>query len=360
MSLNPAHPSQFLETALIELIRRHAPEAEALGQLHPEWLQEVYARKWFLLFAPESLGGLEMNLIDAVRLEEALAWADGSLGWTITLCAGAAWFVGFLEPSLSAELFKESHTCICGSGAPGGTAEALDGGYLVNGSWKYASGTPHATAFTANCRMDDGSIRAFIFLPSEVDWQPVWKTMGMTATASHSFTIKDQWVSKSRAFQIAPEHAVLQQAIYQYPFGLFADVTLCANLMGMARHFLDLIEERAADLTQRFAGFAALSDQRSRAFVNARCEFYDAVESSWNFCYAGSVISELMELQTKKACHELVAACRALMQDLYPYCGLGAASRDSEINRVWRDFHIAGQHALFLRLAESASLAGRM
>lgn len=349
MSVYPEHPSKYLSEDLTTLVRRQAPDAEAEGQLPSEWLEEAYRRKWFQLFVPESLGGLGASLIDAIRLEEALAWADGSLGWTVTLCAGAGWFAGFLDATLSEAVFHNSRACVCGSGALGGRAEDLDGGYLVNGSWSYASGTPHATAFTANCRLNDGTVKAFVFLPSEVDWQPVWKAMGMVATASHSFTVTDQWVPKTRAFQIDPEHAVLGQAIYQYPFGLFADVTLSANLMGMARHFLDLLEDRIADLTQRYPDFATLFDLRSRAFVDARCTFYAALETSWNFCFAGNQISEAMSARTKLACQELLIASRTLLQDLYPYCGLSAASRDSEINRVWRDFNTAGQHALFLR-----------
>jgi hypothetical protein len=43
----------------------------------------------------------------------------------------------------------------------------------------------------------------------------------------------------------------------------------------------------------------------------------------------------------------LVLAARRAVGDIYPYCGLRAAQVDSDINRVWRDFHTAGQHALF-------------
>jgi hypothetical protein len=47
---------------------------------------------------------------------------------------------------------------------------------------------------------------------------------------------------------------------------------------------------------------------------------------------------------------EWVAASRHAVDTLYPYCGLVAASADSDINRVWRDFHTASQHALLTPL----------
>jgi hypothetical protein len=43
-----------------------------------------------------------------------------------------------------------------------------------------------------------------------------------------------------------------------------------------------------------------------------------------------------------------VAASRHAVDTLYPYCGLYAARVDSPINRVWRDFHTASQHALLM------------
>jgi hypothetical protein len=45
---------------------------------------------------------------------------------------------------------------------------------------------------------------------------------------------------------------------------------------------------------------------------------------------------------------EWVAASRRAVDALYPYCGLYAAREDSPINRVWRDFHTASQHALLM------------
>jgi hypothetical protein len=42
----------------------------------------------------------------------------------------------------------------------------------------------------------------------------------------------------------------------------------------------------------------------------------------------------------------LAKQAQHIVNVLYPYCGLRAASPDTEINRVWRDLHTASQHAL--------------
>ena len=71
-------------------------------------------------------------------------------GW-LRLCSGAGWFGGFISPEIAGAVFNKPHVCLAGSGAVSGTAEITASGYIINGSWKYASGAHHATHITANC-----------------------------------------------------------------------------------------------------------------------------------------------------------------------------------------------------------------
>jgi hypothetical protein len=43
----------------------------------------------------------------------------------------------------------------------------------------------------------------------------------------------------------------------------------------------------------------------------------------------------------------MVKLARNAVDDLYPYCGMTAAEQESDINRVWRDFHTASLHTIF-------------
>jgi len=168
------HPSEIIEHALADRMRSFSMDAEKSGQLHPEQIGLIRQNNWLNLFVPKQYGGLELALPEALRIEEALAWVDGSMGWTLTLCSGAAWFVGFLDPGFAKQLFADPLVCLAGSGRATGIATIIDGGYMVSGSWNYASGAPFATAFTANCLIEkdglpllqeDGSqaIRSFVF-----------------------------------------------------------------------------------------------------------------------------------------------------------------------------------------------------
>jgi hypothetical protein len=78
---------------------------------------------------------MELALLQAVRLEEAIAEAEGSCGWVVTRCAGAGWFAGFLPPALAREVVATAGMCLAGSGAATGTAQRTAEGWRINGRW---------------------------------------------------------------------------------------------------------------------------------------------------------------------------------------------------------------------------------
>ncbi|MCZ8215673.1 MAG: hypothetical protein O9262_05500, partial [Cyclobacteriaceae bacterium] len=151
MAYNIHHPSSIIDQQLITTLRNVAPDAEQLFMLHPAQLDIIYSQRWFKLFVPVEFGGLELSLPEVLKLEEALSWVDGSLGWVVTLCAGAGWFVGFIPHTVAEKIFTNEKLCLAGSGAMNGYADLTENGFVINGSWPYASGAMHATAFTANC-----------------------------------------------------------------------------------------------------------------------------------------------------------------------------------------------------------------
>src|SRR5437879_1901612 len=248
------HPSTYIEKADVNIIRNTAAEAEQLGMLHPEQLRVVYKREWFKLLVPQSYTGRQITLPNLVRLQEAISWTDGSTGWAVTLCSGAGWFGGFMSPEIAQQVFSDPNVCLAGSGAAGGTADITAAGYIINGTWKYASGAHHATHITANCIIekdgepvldDDGQplMLPFIVDKKDVNILPAWKYIGMAATGSDAFEIKNLAVESNRQFKIDPSAAIVSNPLYQYPFLQLAEATLAVNLSGIAIHFMDLCED---------------------------------------------------------------------------------------------------------------------
>ncbi|MBE9584816.1 acyl-CoA dehydrogenase [Mucilaginibacter sp. JRF] len=358
------HPSTLLKPEWVDIIRRHVPEAEKTGKLHPVQLALVHEQGWFKFLVPAAYAGLELNLPDQVRLEESLAWVNGSLGWVVTLCSGAGWFGGFIEPDAAGDIFANPQLCLAGSGAPSGTATITEDGYIINGEWKYASGIQHATHVTANCVIkqgdetvlnEDGSplILPFVFNREDVNIQSAWKYVGMMCTGSDAYRVDNLFVPANRCFKIDASAAKVDGALYYYPFMQLAEATLTANMSGLAIHFTDLCETLFAD--KPFRGrYNAVQQQKVQQLLqvsveklnNARADFYQAVDASWQaVSQKADSAKELKAVST--TAHTLATLARNVVDELYPYCGLIAANPDTEINQVWRDLHTASQHSLF-------------
>jgi alkylation response protein AidB-like acyl-CoA dehydrogenase len=350
-------------------IVRHAARADAARWLHPVQQALLHRRGWLRMLAPAAVGGAELPLPEVVRLEEAVARLDGSAAWTLTLCAGAGWFAGFLPPRLAREILATRRVCLAGSGAPTGYADREGEGYRVTGYWDYASGAPMATHFTFNAVLRrDGEvlldehgkprIRAFVVPAALVERDPTWRSMGLRATASDSYRMTARWVSAEHAFEIDPARAVAQGPLYRFPFLAFAYVTLAANVAGMAWHFVELAHECIAKRRNRFAEdnsrlidapqVAAVLEATRARLHDVRTRVYVALDEAWGSAAGEGRVSGAQAEALESLSIEWVAASRAAVDTLFPYCGLYAAREDSEINRVWRDFHTASQHALLM------------
>ncbi len=361
------HPSFFVDGLITDTIRKYVAEAEQMGSLNPQQLSVIYKERWFNLFVPKEYGGLGLSLPEALSIEEAVAWIDGSTGWAVTLCSGANWFIGFLDPEIAETIFDLSKACLAGSGRAAGIAKMLNDEYEISGKWPYATGAAHATAFTANCliekdgkmvKNEDGSelIESFIFFSNEVTIHEDWKAMGMIATSSNSFEVKNLTVNKNRRFVIDEKQTVLPDKIYQYPFLQFAEATLAVNISGMAIHYLDLFEaiinERTADThftNEQQLSLSLRHDIAKTQLDEARQLFFKTIQRSWNEGKGSKGFSAQTLKEASIVSREMAATSRRMVDEMFPYCGLIAADEKSEINRIWRNLHTASLHPLLLQ-----------
>lgn len=347
-------------------LSRCAAAADAAGMLQPGQRALIQRRGWLTMLAPRACGGAELALPDAVRLEEAVAAADGSCGWVVTLCAGAGWFAGFLPPALARELIATPRVCLAGSGAPGGQAERDGDGWRLAGRWGHATGAPWATHFTLNAVLQERGqplldaqgqprIRAFVVPADAVEVLPTWSSIGLRATASHAFALRGCRVPADHGFDIDPRCATADGPLYRFPFRPLAFVTLAANLAGMAGRFIELA---GAAIERRLdpAGGGRIGDPVRVAaelggaredFAGARDRFYRLLDAAWAQVAGGELPPAAAMAALETAARTLVSCARQAVDGLYPYAGLQAADPRSELNRVWRDFHTATQHALW-------------
>jgi alkylation response protein AidB-like acyl-CoA dehydrogenase len=346
----------------INHLRKLCKDAEKKGSLPNALLKIAYEEKWFKLFLPKAYDGLELDLPEALRYEEQLAYIDGSLGWTITLCAGANLFAGYIHSNKAASIFSSPKVCFGGSGAVSGVAAKVKDGYIVSGFWRYATGAPHLTHFTANCTIEEDGrpllnednrpvVRSFFFNKKDVTIHEDWDTMGLVATAGHSFSVKNLKVPFEQSFVIDPAYASLKDSIYQYPFMPLAESTIAVNTLGMTRRFIELaleiVTKRQSKIGDAAYTIATERIHTAQQKINQLAELlYQWVHTSWDELISKGQPSKKNTTRIADKSRELVNQCRTAVTAIYPYCGLAATHPSSDINRVFRDIFTGSQHGL--------------
>ena len=331
-----------------ELIRRESRQAELRASLTPAQLELVYENQWFHLLVPQRLGGKEMALPAFARLMERLAFVDGSFAWNVNLGAGANMFSGFMEREEAARVFADRKACVAGSGARTGTARAFNGGFIIEGEWKYASGSAHATFFSLNAEVvgsEEQTYRSFLVPASKVEVFDSWKVFGMRATSSCNFRVDSVWVPASYCFDLQKPSPNFSSALYRFPFMLLAEINMLVMATGLASRFADLVQEALEEKGRWTARASALVEGSLADFSASRIRVYDLLDRIWVSVEQGQEIGGQGK-EFRAAVLECAAASRRLVDQLYPYAGMKVLFEETDISRVFRDFKVASQHAL--------------
>lgn len=350
---------QALNIPETDLIRNEASLAEKTGKLTNAQLSVIYKNNWFHLLVPKSLGGEEMPLPEFAKFMEHLAAIDGSFAWNVNLGAGANMFAGFMEQTAASKIFANKKTCVAGSGSVGGSAEAKNDGFIINGHWKYASGSAHATYFSLNALLVNGKnneYASFLVPAAEVELLNTWNVFGMKATSSCEFKVNNIWVPKSYIFDLQKPSPAINSALYRFPFMQLAEINMLVMITGLAIHFYEQIVELAKEkvLTNRDQNKGLLlfdlpifkEASNISSFLEKRDTTFFLLEQLWQEVINERKIPNELSSSFSKSVSDTATAARQLVDILYPFAGMKVVFQDTEISRIYRDFKVASQHAL--------------
>ena len=310
-------------------------------------LQSIHQQKHLLIWVPERFGGLNLSFSKGLQLLMQLAEQNGSLGWLVTLCSGANYFSRNLRPAIANQLFAQSNVCFGGSGVLAGTAEKQGNQYLINGTWRYATGAPHLTHFTLNAQIvengelltnvnGDSEFLSFVLPASQVNIIEGWQTMGLKETVSHSFEVKNQLISEDYAFQYNKFHS--NEVLDKIPFTVFADLTLLVNYLGMAKHFaLESLKITGNPIQQVFLAYIEETTAKTQQHANE-------IEKTLS---TQNTLEEAYCTEIHQFGEDVVTKLIEYISKLYPLLGMRVADENEEINEIYRDFFTATQHKNF-------------
>lgn len=364
-------------TAMRDVLRADAEATELRGVYSPEIHEAFTEAGFYRALQPRRYGGYELGLDDYFRLVIELSRADPSTGWAF--CLGAAHvfqFAAFFGEQAQDEVFGgDGHVVIPSRNIPRGTARPVEGGYVVSGTWDYASGSAYSTHFMALAL--DGDRRVIVIVPRQDytildDWGG-GRTIGLGGTASNSITIEEVFVPDHRAnvydwkdYELKPE-GTPGTRLHGNPMYLARSLTLfygelTAIMVGAARAMLDeyesLMRERPTSFPPPIPRLDAVQYQQWFGEALATVDTAEAAtigtaERYMDLCRRWGATGEPFDVITDARMRDVMAVAARMATEaidlMFRTGGSTAARTGSRLLRYYRDAsmfrtHIAAQH----------------
>jgi 3-hydroxy-9,10-secoandrosta-1,3,5(10)-triene-9,17-dione monooxygenase len=239
-------------------LRERQADTEAAGRILEDVAERCIANGYFRMLQPRRFGGYEFDLPTFVRVAMELARGCPSTGWAVTFTAGHTHILAKYPEATQAEVYgKDGDFRAPMVGGQNAYARKVDDGYVINGSWDYASGIDVATHFFATCPVRDSLEEAprGLVLPlfdrNQYEIDHNWQMFGMQGTGSHRVVIKDEFVPAHRVQErnlLMPnvwpaEERVFENPMYAGPTSNILMAEIAAVGVGTGYAALDCYEE---------------------------------------------------------------------------------------------------------------------
>jgi 3-hydroxy-9,10-secoandrosta-1,3,5(10)-triene-9,17-dione monooxygenase len=234
------------------LLLEQARHADQIRQLPEQTLAALIEAQLFSIAAPQRYQGLEMDLDVLLAVAKEIGRGCASTAWVLSLLGTHNWMAGLFGERAQEEIFADRGYVLAPAVfAPSGSAVATEGGYRINGRWRFASGSMHSNWFMVSAMVEDKQDKLVgmrvIALPLEdVTIEDTWHTSGMRGTGSHDIVIEDAFVPEHRTFPFeellegrAPGTQLSDNPMYRVPLVPYLSYTAAAPALGLGLGALD-------------------------------------------------------------------------------------------------------------------------
>jgi alkylation response protein AidB-like acyl-CoA dehydrogenase len=317
------------------------------------------------MIVPRRWGGLGLSATAMAQINAELAKGDPSVAWVSQILNGTTWVGTLGSDALQEGLYGSGRPRICSAVTPPGTAQPVEGGYLVNGRWPYCSGSRQAKwAMMGVLRLNADGTKTpacLAYLPmSKVIIEDTWYSVGMQGTGSDTIVAKDVFVPHQ--FFVPIEKSFNQHEAGKRHLGEPADYYSLVSLVrstgmglvvGAAEAMLEIVLEGAKTrgvVTTTYAkqtdsqvflhdvGEAATKIRTARRLIEGTTRALDAAALERR-ALPTQVRAEL-KADSALANELIVAAAEQLMF----LSGSSAFFLTNDLSRFWRDINVAARH----------------
>ena len=350
--------------AMVPLLRERAAAIEAGRKLTTDVLDALHERELFRLTLPRHVGGYELPIPVLASVTEIIAGADASTAWCLGQAFGCAMSAAFLDQDAAREVFGPANAVLAWGAGPQGAALATDSGYVVSGTWRFASGARHATWLGGHCKVHeaDGTprldaagdhvVRTALFRRGQASVADDWYVMGLRGTRSEGYTVDDLFVeSRLTLDRETLEECKLDSTLYKFPTtNVYASV-FSGVALGIARAMLDEIIALAGSKSQR----GARTSMRQSAVIHTRLAELEArlgaarayqretIREVWDVVDATRELTIRQRARIRLATTHAINQATRVSEQVYRLAGSTAIFEDHAFERRFRDAYAVSQ-----------------
>jgi 3-hydroxy-9,10-secoandrosta-1,3,5(10)-triene-9,17-dione monooxygenase len=355
-------------TELIPLIRKNAPWQEEHRVMHEETLEAVQAAGLLKMRVPARYGGYESDLATVTSVIAELARGDGSVAWTVSVWLISSWQAGLFLDQVQDEIFADPDVRVCASVGPNGIATPTDGGVILNGKWKFISGSKQSQWVTHAVMLateDGGLLPGLVAVPmSDLTLVDDWYTAGLRGSGSVTNVAENLFVPQERVLNMIPvltqgliaSEQNINSPVWQgAPFLPFASTAVSAVPYGMALAAREAFYERLPHRKISYTNYEHQADAPLTHFQIAEAsvkideaEFHvqRAAQRVDEKALSGEPWTLLERVQTRM---DMGATCQRVKEAvdiLTTASGASAVYSDMVMQRIERDVQTISLHAL--------------
>ncbi|MFE4378320.1 acyl-CoA dehydrogenase family protein [Streptomyces cyaneofuscatus] len=199
---------------IVPKLRANSPEAEERRRIPDENIALLDEAGVFGMAVPERFGGSDLPAWQQAAAFAEIARACGSSGWVTMVWVTTGWMASLYPDKAQEEVFAGGSVRVSGGFTASGTLVSTEGGYVLNGSWRFNTGVQGAqwNVCAATVEREDGQVEElFPLVPTdELTTADDWKVFGAAGTGSVTSTAENVFV---------PAHRVVDASVYEAATG---------------------------------------------------------------------------------------------------------------------------------------------
>jgi alkylation response protein AidB-like acyl-CoA dehydrogenase len=369
-----------LARSLVPLLADHDQVTDESRRVPPFVMDAICATGLPWMMVPKRSGGPGERMRRQIEVTAELARGSAGAAWAFGLLCGVTAAAASLPQPAVRRIFKTGRELVCGVTMYAGTARRTDGGYIVDGSWPYASGSQFASWGMGGVKTipGDGSDVGvgLAFMPFGEDGlsnKDTWHVAGMRGSASNNMVANALFVPNdlliANSYRRPPDDILNDPRAEprdRWPLAVIFPLGVVAPMLGAARNMLDRtiygLDKKAVTFWDypRQSDSQVVLEQVGEAAIEIDSAFLhvlrvaDALDESAQT----RVLTVAEQVRLQADCGYAMSLVRRASERLMDIGGASAFAQTNPLQRAWRDIALGSRHA-FLNSSQSLEMYGR-